>query len=788
VGTGRVGNLNQLGNSSSAQQNPYNGLGVGGANGSSIPYAFPFAGVKFVTNLTTGSELGESVAPAIGVNGERGFILGAPGPHDPSTTTNGAGRAFLISGASALNGLSGSGTTVDLDTIGSQNISGLNVTTFVDSAAYAHFGRVGQSVAGAGDVIPDGNPEIAIGAPEATINGNTSAGAVYLVSGAVLRTGVQTIDLATVGQSGGTAGVVFGGHTAGDEAGWSVAAAGDVDGSRTSANVAVGDLLIGAPSRAAGNPGSAYLVYGSLGLPSEATTTGGLNYIDLSRLGVPTTSNTSIIAGLQILGASGGDQTGYAVSSAGDFNVDGLADIMVGSPNAGAGNGRVDLFYGQPAGSSLVLEGTITLGTNISFPNVSILGAGTELAGYSLSLVGSINGDKGNPILIGAPGFNASSGTVYILPQNPSQVEGTFSFTTVNSQPLAATQLIFTTPGTTTPAFFGASVGGILTQSGQTRTADGDLLADFIVGATGYQALRSGANRAGGALILEGAAIPLQTPTSGLTSLIGVDAPAAANTTYTVNPTSPAAMKIFVDSNAALNFAPVRDLGPTPVVTVNGVQFNGTLVADPKDENSDGIPDAIITISPRSNIGLTTSTTTLRVSARAIPSSPNAGQTWVGVASISVTSSSGGGGGGNGIASGLPVGFIAQTDFIPPFGPDVYVPSLTTLSTLSSYKPIPEAVALAQFGPAPGFAARIQQFYHPHLIRFGYTGGSGSRYGIGHNGHRTTTLGWKVFTREKYHPGKTFTFTHRSPVVPVNLQTEKFATNAASVRGVHKTR
>ena len=71
------------------------------------------------------------------------------------------------------------------------------------------------------------------------------------------------------------------------------------------------------------------------------------------------------------------------------------------------------------------------------------------------------------------------------------------------------------------------------------------------------------------------------------------------------------ALQIFVFSNAAITppFAPVTEINPATVV-VNGVAFpNATLAQDPVDENKDGIPDAIITITPRSALGLTTSTT-----------------------------------------------------------------------------------------------------------------------------------------------------------------------------------
>ena len=262
VGVGRVGNLNQLGNSPATQTDPYNGLNVGL---SGVAYAYPFSGLKFVTSQTPGSELGEGVGAAFGANNERGFIIGAPGPG----TTSGSGRAFLISGASALNSLANSTIpTIDLDNLTASGLGGLNVTTFLNSAPGS---RTGQSVGGIGDFIPDGFQDVAIGAPEATVNGAVGSGAVYVVSGAALSTGLNVVNLSGVGQ-GVTAGVVFGGAAAGDELGWSLAGAGNVNGALTSANQAVNDLLIGAPSRLAGGTGSAYLIYGQASFTSFLVT------------------------------------------------------------------------------------------------------------------------------------------------------------------------------------------------------------------------------------------------------------------------------------------------------------------------------------------------------------------------------------------------------------------------------------------------------------------------------------------------------------------------------------
>jgi FG-GAP repeat len=771
TGVGRVGNLNQLGNSIALQQDPYNGLGVDSNN---VQLSYPFAGIKFVTTQTPGSELGESSSAAIGVNLQNGFLLGAPGPHDPVTTTTGSGRAFLISGGQNLNALIG--RTIDLDNLGSAGISGVNITTFTNTEASA---RTGQGLAGIGNFFADGFNSLAIGAPDASISG-VNSGAVYVVDGAGLQQGISTYDLSLVGQDSSHPGQIFVGAAAGDQSGWSLAGPGDVDGSTTSSGQLVTDLLIGAPSNNVGSPGSAFLVYGANTFTNQIITVGGRTVLPLSKVNAPSTAtppDLTIIRGLRVTGTTGGDQTGWVVAGAGDFNADGLPDIMVGSPSFRTFTGRVDLFYGQSINGTNPLQGSITLGAvPATVVNATFVGGAIgDLAGYAISQTGKMASltIPGNPILIGAPGFDSGAGTgggtVYILPPNDTTLTGSNSLLTAEAQPLAATQLVFTTPGTNSPPFFGASVSGRVLPIGtsQNHTADSDLLGDFIIGSPNYQPLVTGTGRAGGGLILEGAFIPLKTPSAITATLGGVD---TFGTFTNINPSTPNTMTLYVESNAKITpaFDPVTQIDPA-TVTVNGVAFpNATVTKDPIDENGDGIEDAIITITPRSNIGLTTSTTTLTVSGRTKATGPNANQRWIAAAAISVAGGGGGGGqGGGALAGAFPIGLIRKTKFIAPFGPDRYTPTLQALSGLTSYKAIPYRVAVQQYLPQPGFADRLVRYYYPKLAK------RQTESPNPHSGRRTSTLGSHVFTRGKWHAGDVKTFTHKQPVVPVTLQTER---------------
>ena len=224
-------------------------------------------------------------------------------------------------------------------------------------------------------------------------------------------------------------------------------------------------------------------------------------------------------------------------------------------------------------------------------------------------------------------------------------------------------------------------------------------------------------------------------------------------------------------------------LDPTTVV-VNGVAFpNATIAAtDPTDLNGDGFQDAIITITPRSNLNLLSTTTSLTLTAKTIAASLFPNQTFSSSATITVTGGATGGGGGGGgggtTVTSAPIGTITQTTFLAPFGPDIYVPSLTTLSQLNTYKPIPAHVAIQQYLPGPGFAQRLYYYAHPEskpTHQFGNSAGDGGTT------DGTTRSAARSSPGASTSTSKTIEFTHKKHVVPVNLQHEQLAGPIAGV-------
>ncbi|MFT5682660.1 MAG: hypothetical protein ACI8RZ_003584 [Myxococcota bacterium] len=167
----------------------------------------------------------------------------------------------------------------------------------------------GRSVGGAGDVDGDGYDDLLIGSPRQRIDGAV-VGTAALVYGPVsgsLRLSQADATVVGLSEMGGT--------------GWSVAGAGDVDGD------GMADLLIGAPREGGGR---AILMFG------------------------PISGDLSLSDGLMLAGESGA--LGWSVAGAGDIDGDGLADVIVGAPEADTAT----IFLGSQPGaawSELVGEG-----------------------------------------------------------------------------------------------------------------------------------------------------------------------------------------------------------------------------------------------------------------------------------------------------------------------------------------------------------------------------------------------------------------------------------------------
>lgn len=231
------------------------------------------------------------------------------------------------------------------------------------------------AVAGAGDVNGDGLDDFVIGIPNFGDQTTAGPGQAAVVFGREGGFGSSlSLDL------DGTNGFFFDGTANGDHTGYSVESAGDVNGD------GFGDVIIGAYGAAAGR-GESYVVFGRSGGFSSSLSPADLDGTN----------------GFQIDGIDGIDGQGFSVSSAGDINGDGLADLVTGSrfrPFFGDARfrGEVSVILGRTDFSPLIEVGNLDGTDGFRFMG----GAELDEAGRSVSS-GDINGDGYDDVVVGAP-------------------------------------------------------------------------------------------------------------------------------------------------------------------------------------------------------------------------------------------------------------------------------------------------------------------------------------------------------------------------------------------------
>ncbi len=334
---------------------------------------------------------GQSVAIVGDVDGD-GFedvLVGAPGWDHSLSMVDGVGAALLLPGGSAP------------PTGPSWTFEGAQVGD-----------GVGFAVSRAGDVNFDGYPDVAVGAPawDAT---DIDVGAAWVFHGSY------------AGLPASPSWTLIG-LNAGDELGYSLDCAGDVNGDL------VDDLVVGTPGWDDGSPGAGlaevFLGSETAGLstsPFWTSTGGGMDREhghDVAGIGYftddvyadvavgrwhysgpgPDSGQALIYAGadsgmssspiLTLAGAAGGDEFGASVDGAGDVDCDGFADLLVGAPGTDSGDtdgGQALLWLGGPGDAASDWDAWTY----------------QENSGFGLAVAGGgdVNGDGCNDLAVGAP-------------------------------------------------------------------------------------------------------------------------------------------------------------------------------------------------------------------------------------------------------------------------------------------------------------------------------------------------------------------------------------------------
>lgn len=380
-----------------------------------------------------GSRFGQSVGGAGDFNndGIQDLIIGAPGASGGSDN----GQAFVVFGD----------LIADADVIDLAALDGNNGFRLTGPGAMGTVGgTVGATVGFAGDLNGDGVDDVIVGAPGSTIlvegeirqaesfvlfggeqgfAAETNIAAIDGVNGFAMSHGglafdrigdfngdgiddLLASDAAGSSPQSSRAFVLFGDpagfdpfidlvsldNTQGfgipsvealDNLGAAVAGAGDVNGD------GLADILIGAPRGdplGLANAGETYVVFGTAAPIAGELALGSLDGVN----------------GFSIGGISSFDQSGHAISSAGDFNGDGFDDILIGARGAAVGaenTGEVYLLFGSSAPFAAFFDLADINGLN----GIAIAGlAAEDLLGEAVSAAGDINDDGFDDILIGA--------------------------------------------------------------------------------------------------------------------------------------------------------------------------------------------------------------------------------------------------------------------------------------------------------------------------------------------------------------------------------------------------
>ncbi|MBF0261970.1 MAG: FG-GAP repeat protein, partial [Magnetococcales bacterium] len=433
------------------------------------------------------------------INGPAAFLIRGVEKHDHAGISvssagdiNGDGYADLIIGADRVDSIPGNipddrygaayvvygkaggfGTVIDL--------SSLNATSGFRLFGASAYDSAGWSVSSAGDVNGDGLDDMLVGAFRANSNGQYVSGAAFVVFG---QTGLFDSEVELSALTGAN-GFRISGLAIGDYLGTSVASAGDFNGD------GFDDIIIGASGAppafpgAYSSPGTAYIVYGKGG--------GFASAVDLATLGGHD--------GFRVDGLGSTQAFGFSVASAGDLNLDGYDDVIVGAPGQPpVGSGANEQSYVLYGGNFTGAAPAWTMGFKVEGEEAF------DHSGFSVSMAGDVNGDGFADVIIGAvynPAISSQGpGAAYVVFGGTSNQPFTLDFTGPPPNGIDGVKL----NGVIDGDYTGVSVSGV-------GDVNGDGYDDMLIGAT--KALNASSDRSGVSYLFFGRAKSEFTASNG---------------------------------------------------------------------------------------------------------------------------------------------------------------------------------------------------------------------------------------------------------------------------------
>ena len=357
------------------------------------------------TRVVFGSSAGfNRTLDVANLNGSNGFVVNT-GATDIKRAgdVNGDGLADFIvgNGNASPNALTGAGTSYVVFGRTTAFPASLSTDSLDGNTGFAVVGisaqdRSGRYVSGAGDFNSDGFDDVLIGAPFQTTDGESEAGAAYLVLG-----GVDFPAALSLADIDGTNGFVFKGSDIQDHAGASVAAIGDIN------HDGADDLAIGAPGKGpfgvpSDYPGETYVLFGGSFAGMASVVESDLNGTN----GFVARGIRGGVVPIEVGQAIWGDLAGADIDAAGDINGDGIDDMMIGAPHSiinpsRKGVGQVFFVYGSTSAFPARLSLSDLDGGN----GFRINGTGTvDYYAVSVAGAGDFNDDGRDDVMMGASG------------------------------------------------------------------------------------------------------------------------------------------------------------------------------------------------------------------------------------------------------------------------------------------------------------------------------------------------------------------------------------------------